>query len=170
MEFCWFAICTILAFIPWISAEEKLLYQTPNENDWGGWEATTDGWSPLNVIKVVVFCCFIQYPDYKHPICQIAAFLWWSWRLHHSNPPSVSKDTPVSRAPFLKYSGLLSDVFFPYTRVTLHSFAACSAGILFVCFFFLGGGGSCLFMFVLLQPPSLMLWWWKIRESKHSNP
>ena len=64
--------------------------------------------------------------------------------MHHSNPPSVSKDTPVSRAPFLKYSGLLSDVFFPYTRVTLHSFAACSAGILFVCLFFFGGGGELL--------------------------
>ena len=51
MELCWFAICTILAFIPWISAEEKLLYQTRNENNWGGWEATTDGLSYLSVIK-----------------------------------------------------------------------------------------------------------------------
>ena len=55
MEFCWFAIYTILAYIPWISAEEKLLYQTPKANRWGGWEATTDGSSSLNVIKVVVF-------------------------------------------------------------------------------------------------------------------
>ena len=65
--------------MPWISAKEKLLYQTPNGNRWGGWEATTDGLSSLNIIKVVVFFCFLtQYPDYKHPICQIAAFLWWS--------------------------------------------------------------------------------------------
>ena len=80
MEFCWFAICTILAFIPWISAKENLLYQTPNGNRWGGWEATTDGLSSLNVIKVVFFLFFFftQYPDNKHPICQIAAFLWWS--------------------------------------------------------------------------------------------
>ncbi|CAH3107683.1 unnamed protein product [Porites lobata] len=48
MEFCWFAICTILAFIPWISAEEKLLYQTRNENNWGGWIANTNGKSSLN--------------------------------------------------------------------------------------------------------------------------
>ena len=54
MEFCWFAICTILAFIPWISAEEKLLYQTRNENNWGGWTATTNGKSSLNVIKLVL--------------------------------------------------------------------------------------------------------------------
>ena len=112
MEFCWFAICTILAFIPWISAEEKLLYQTrnenrwgswdvitnglsslnviklvfwvsaeekllyqtPNENRWGGWDATTNSGASLNVIKLVL-CCFIQYPDHKHPICKRAAFL-----------------------------------------------------------------------------------------------
>ena len=90
MEFCWFAICTILAFIPWISAEEKLLYQTPTENRWGGWEVITDGFSSLNVIKLV-FCCFTQYPDYKHLICQRAAFLWWSCKVHHSNIPSLSK-------------------------------------------------------------------------------
>ena len=77
MEFCWFAICTILVYIPWVSAEQRLLYQTPNGNRWGGWEATTDGLSSLNVIKVVVSCCFTQYPDYKHPICQRAAFLLW---------------------------------------------------------------------------------------------
>ena len=53
MEFCWFAICAILAFIPWISAEEKLLYQTPNENRWGSWDVITDGLSSLNVIKLV---------------------------------------------------------------------------------------------------------------------
>ena len=53
MEFCWFAICTILAFIPWISAEEKLLYQTPNGNHWGGWDANTKGLSSLGVINVV---------------------------------------------------------------------------------------------------------------------
>ena len=52
MELCWFAICTVLAFIPWISAEEKLLYQTPNGNRWGGWKATTNGFSSLNVIKL----------------------------------------------------------------------------------------------------------------------
>ena len=54
MGFCWFAICTILAFIPWISAEEKLLYQTANENRWGGWEATTNstGGPAKNVIKL----------------------------------------------------------------------------------------------------------------------
>ena len=56
MEFCWFAICTILVFIPWISSEEKLLYQTPNENLWGGWVTTTDGLSSqLNVIKLYSF-------------------------------------------------------------------------------------------------------------------
>ena len=54
MEFCWFAICTILPFIPWISAEEKLLFQTPDRNRWGGWEATTNGLSSLNVIKLVL--------------------------------------------------------------------------------------------------------------------
>ena len=120
MEFRWFAICTILAFISWISAEEKLLYQTPNENDWGSWEVTSNGLSSLNVIKPV-FCFFVQYPDYKHPICQRAAFLWWSCRVHHSNPPSLSKDTPVSRAPLLKYNGLLSAVFCPVTHVILHN-------------------------------------------------
>ena len=75
IESCWFAICTILAFTPWISAEEKLLYQTPNENNWGGWYAITDGLSSLNVIKVVVFCCFTQYPDYKHLILSKSSFL-----------------------------------------------------------------------------------------------
>ena len=54
MEFCWFAIGTILAFIPWILAEEKLLYQTLNGNRWGGWEATTNGLFSLNVIKLVL--------------------------------------------------------------------------------------------------------------------
>ena len=116
MDFCWFATCTILAFIPWISAEEKLLYQTPTENRWRGWEATTNGLSSLNVIKLV-FCCFTQYPDYKHPICQRAAFLWWSCRVHHGNPPSLSKDTPISRAPLLKYNALLSAIFCTYARV-----------------------------------------------------
>ena len=51
MEFSWFAICTILAYIPWISAEEKLLYQTPKANGWGGWEATTNSRAGLNVIN-----------------------------------------------------------------------------------------------------------------------
>ena len=84
MEFCWFAIGTISAFISWISAEEKLLYKTPNENDWGGWEVTTNRGASLNVIKLVFqFCCF-TYPDYKHPICQKIAFLRWSCRVHHS--------------------------------------------------------------------------------------
>ena len=119
MEFCWFAICTILAFTPWISAEEKLLYQTPNGNLWGYWQATTNGLSSLSVIKLV-FCCFTQNPDYKHPICQRVAFLWWSFRAHHSNPPSLSNDTPVSREPLLKYNGLLSDVFCPYSCAILH--------------------------------------------------
>ena len=54
MESCWFAIYTILAFTQWISAEEKLLYQTRNENNWGGWTATTNGKSSLNVIKLVL--------------------------------------------------------------------------------------------------------------------
>ena len=121
MEFCWFAICTILAFIPWISAEEKLLYQTPNGNRWGGWYAIADGLSSLNVIKLV-FCCFTQNPDYRNSICQRAAFLWWSFRVHHSNPSSLSKDTTVSQELLLKYNGLLNDVFCPYARVILHSF------------------------------------------------
>ena len=56
MEFCWFAICTILVFIPWISSEEKLLYQTPNGNLWGGWVTTTDGVSSqFNVIILYSF-------------------------------------------------------------------------------------------------------------------
>ena len=120
MEVCWFAICTILAFTPWISAEEKLLYQTPNENRWGGWYAITDGLSSLNVIKVVVFCCFTQYPDYKHPICQRAAFLLWSGCIIVDSP-SLLKDTSVRRAPLAKYNGLLSDGLCPYARVILHS-------------------------------------------------
>ena len=53
MELCWFAICAVLAFIPWISAEEKLLYQTPNGNHWEGWDADTNGLSSLGVINVV---------------------------------------------------------------------------------------------------------------------
>ena len=53
MELCWFAICMILAFTPWISAEEKLLYQTPNENRWGSWDIITNGLNSLNVIKLV---------------------------------------------------------------------------------------------------------------------
>ena len=121
MEFSWFATCTFFAFIPWISAEEKLLYQTPTENRWRGWEATTNGLSSLNVIKLV-FCCFTQYPDYKHPICQRAAFLWWSCRVHDGYPPSLSEDTPVSRAPLLKYNVLLRWWFLPVCRVILHSF------------------------------------------------
>ena len=55
MEFCWFAICTILAFIPWISAEEKLLYQTPNEIRWGGWEATTNGLSSMKLVLLFFY-------------------------------------------------------------------------------------------------------------------
>ena len=121
MEFCWFAICTILAYIPWISAEEKLLYQTPNANRWGGWEATTDRLSSVNVIKVVFFFfSFIQYPDYKHPICQSAAFLWSSGCVIVDSP-SLLKATSVRRAPLAKYNGLLIDVFCPYARVILHS-------------------------------------------------
>ena len=42
--------------------------------------------------------------------------------VHHSNPPLLSKDTTVSRAPVLKYNGLLSGVFCPYACVILHSF------------------------------------------------
>ena len=61
MEFCWFAICTILALIPWISAEEKLLYQTQNGNRWGGWEVTTYGLSSLNVIKLVLLLLFFLF-------------------------------------------------------------------------------------------------------------
>ena len=59
MEFCWFAICTILAFTPWILAEEKLLYQTRNENNWGGWIATTNRRSSLNVIKLVLLLFYL---------------------------------------------------------------------------------------------------------------
>ena len=119
MEFCWLAIFTLSAFIPWISAEEKLLYQTPNGNRWGGWQDTTNGLASLNVIKLVFCCCFTQYPDYKHPICQRAAFLWWSFRVDRRYPSSLSKDTTVSQAPLSKYSGLLSDVFCPYACVIL---------------------------------------------------
>ena len=97
MEFCWFAICTISAFIPWISAEEKLLYQTPSGNHWGGWDVNSNGLSSLGVIKVV-FCCFTQYPDYEHPICQRAAFLWWSGCIIVDSP-SLLKGTFVRRAP-----------------------------------------------------------------------
>ena len=123
MEVCRFAICTILAFIPWISAEEKLLYQTPNANRWGGWYAITDGSSSLNVMKVMIVfccCCFTQYPDYKHPICQRAAFLWWSGCIIVYSP-SLLKGTSVRRAPLEKYNGLLSDGFCSYARVILHS-------------------------------------------------
>ena len=101
MEVFWFAVCTILALI---SAEEKLLYQTPNGNRWGGWESTTDGWH--SVIKLVFCCfCFTQYLDYKHLICQSlrVAFLWCSGCIT-VDPPSLSKDTFVRRAHFLKYN------------------------------------------------------------------
>ena len=120
MEFCWFAICTILAYIPWVSAEEKLLYQTPNENRWGGWDATTNSGASLNVIKLVL-CCFIQYPDYKHPICKRAAFLYWSGCIIVDSP-SLLEGTSVRRAPLSKFDGLLSNVFCPYAHVILHSF------------------------------------------------
>ena len=104
MEFSWFAICTILAFIPWILAEEKLLYQTPNENRWGGWETTSKGMNSLNVIELVFCCCcFTQYPDYKHLICQRVALLWCSGCII-VDPPSLSKDTFVRRAHFSKYN------------------------------------------------------------------
>ena len=54
MEFCRCSIYTVLAFIPWILAEEKQLYQTAKENRWGGWEATTNspGGPAKNVIKL----------------------------------------------------------------------------------------------------------------------
>ena len=104
MEFCSFAIYTVLAFIPWILAEEKLLYQTPNANRWGGWEVTTNGPAPVNVIKLV-------YPDYKHPICKRAAFVWSSGYII-VDLTSLSKDTPVRQA-------LLSK---SYSRVILHLF------------------------------------------------
>ena len=71
MEFCWFTICTILAFVPWISAEEKLLYQTPNGNLWGGWVPSTNGRGSFNVMKLVFCCCCFTYPDYKHPISSV---------------------------------------------------------------------------------------------------
>ena len=111
MEFCWFAICTILAFTPWISAEERMLYQTPNENRWGGWVPTSNGRASLNVIKLVFqFCCF-TYPEYEHPICQRVAFLWCPGCVL-VDPTSLSKDTYVRRAHFSqKYNGLLSDIF-----------------------------------------------------------
>ena len=114
MEFCWFAIYTVLAFIPWILAEEKLLYQTPNENRWGRWEATTNGPAPVNVIKLV-------YPYYNYPICQRAACLWRSGCII-VDPPSLSKEISVRRAPLSKYNGLLSDILCPYTRVILRLF------------------------------------------------
>ena len=118
MEFCWFAICAILAFVPWILAEEKLLYQTPNDNDWGGWEATTN--RPAgNVIKL--FLLLFNYSDYKHPICQRAAALWCSGCII-VDPPSLWKDTSVRRAPLLKCNGLWSDILCPYSRVILHLF------------------------------------------------
>ena len=103
MELCPFTICTILAFIPWISVEEKLLYQTPNEHRWGGWDVITNGLSSLNVIKLVFCCCCFTDPDYKHPICQRVAFLWCPGCII-VDPPSLSKDTFVRRAHFSKFN------------------------------------------------------------------
>ena len=77
MEFRWFTICTILAFVPWISAEEKLLYQTPNENLWGGWFPSTNGRDSLNVMKLVFCCCCFTYPDSKHPISSVKQFFFY---------------------------------------------------------------------------------------------
>lgn len=116
MEFCRFAIYTVLAFIPWILAEEKLLYQTPNENSWGGWQATSNGTGPVNVIKLV-------YPDYKHPICQRVAFTWPLGCII-VDLTSLPKDTPVRQAPFSKYNGLFKWYFnlCPYSRVILYLF------------------------------------------------
>ena len=103
MELCWFTICTILAFTPWILAEEKPLYQTPNENLWGGWDVITNGRNSLNVIKLVFCCCCFTYPDYKHPICQRVAFLWCPGCII-IDPPSLSKDIFVRRANFSEYN------------------------------------------------------------------
>ena len=120
MEFCWFAICAILAFIPWISAEEKLLYQTPNENRWGSWDVITDGLSSLNVIKLV-FCCFTQYPDYKHLICRRAAFLWWSCRVHHSWPSLALKGHHRKSGTSLKVQQTLKWCFLPFMPVLFYT-------------------------------------------------
>ena len=65
MEFTWFAICTTLAFIPLSSGEEKLLYQTPFENDWGGW-ATLPRTSS-NVIILIVFVPFFVCLSFPLP-------------------------------------------------------------------------------------------------------
>ena len=117
MELFWFAICTILVFTPWISAEEKLLYQTPTENRWGGWDVITNGLNSLNVIKLVCCCCCFTDPDYKHPICQRVAFLWCSG-YSIVDPPSLSKDTRET-GTFLKVQHIFSarmPVLF-YTRL-----------------------------------------------------
>ena len=109
MEFCWFAICTILAFIPWISAEEKLLYQTPIGNLWGGWEATTNGLSSFKVIKLVFVVLFsiqiISIPFVKEQL----SYGGHAGCIIVSLPHSQMKDTPVGRAPLLKYNGLLRE-------------------------------------------------------------
>lgn len=55
MEVLCFAIFITLASIPWSSGEEKLLYETPKENLWGGWEALPR--SPSSVIIFIVFSC-----------------------------------------------------------------------------------------------------------------
>ena len=134
MEFCWFAICTILAFIPWILAEENLLYQTPNENRWGGWETTSNGMNSLNVIKLVFCCCcFTQYRDYKHLICQGVALLWCSGCIM-VDLPSLSKDTFVRRA-HLKvqhiFSALISVLF--YTHFFLIVLLICTCWAPYCC-------------------------------------
>ena len=55
MEVFCFAIFIALTFTPWSSGEEKLLYQTPDENLWGGWE--TFPRSSTSVIIFVVLSC-----------------------------------------------------------------------------------------------------------------
>ena len=114
MELFWFAVGTIiLAFMPWISAEERLLYQTPNGNRWGGWE-TYSTHSRWNVIKLAFCCRCFTYPDYKHIIiCQRAAFLWCSGYII-VDPPSLSKETFVRRAHFSKYNIYFLPVYLCY--------------------------------------------------------
>ena len=120
MELCWFAICIVLAFIPWISAEEKLLYQTPNENRWGGWDVITNGLNSLNVIKLVFCCCCFTDPDYKHLICQRVAVLWCPGCII-VDLPSLSKDTFVRRAHFSKFN--------------IHFLPVCPCYFTLICFF-----------------------------------
>ena len=98
MEFCWFAICTKLALIPWILAEEKLLYQTPNENRWGGWEATTNGPAQVNVIIKLVNLdekC-ISIPSVKEQLS------YGGPGFIIVDPPSLLKESSVRRAPLSK--------------------------------------------------------------------